>query len=703
VADLTSQLIVRLIDGVTGPATAAGRALRNLVTGSTGRLDRALASNKAALDGARTAMFDAAAGAYALYGALSRPIKAASEWQGVLLDIAQKANMSDEAMKNLGESIKALSKELGTSATELAKGVDSLIGRGLDSARALEIIPIITKTAIAYRSTVDDVSKASFAVVDNLKVPANELTKSLDIMASAGKAGAFELKDMAIEFPALTAAAANLGMTGSDAVARLAAALQIARKGAGTSSEAATNAANVMQKVISPETTKKFKALGVDIRAELKRVQKEGGDVFEMLALNVLKATKGDTSKIGDIFQDAQVQKFLIPFIQNLAEYRRIRDEAKGANGVIEEDFSRRVDTAQQAMERFNASMERLSIAVGTVLLPALTAVMDKIMPFADALAKLATENPQIAASIAIVGAALVGLSVALAVARYGFLILQRGALLAIRGIIVGLGPVGWAIAAIGLAATWIYNNWKGLTEMVKAFADAVTSRFPSLGPIFQTIGDWVQKLVGWFGDMLGPVKMTADEWRSLGASMGQAIADFLAKVTELPGKIAAFFAALPGQMVEIGGQIIQGLWDGMVGKFNAMMAEIASWPGRISGALGGAISAPSIRNSGAAPAGPGRPNPVGDLQRKSMGGPSKAGQAYLVGEQGPEIFRPNVNGRIIPNGATGGGVNINVSAPITIAANDSAEVIAGAVRHMRREIEQALRGIQGDTGLALV
>jgi hypothetical protein len=38
----------------------------------------------------------------------------------------------------------------------------------------------------------------------------------------------------------------------------------------------------------------------------------------------------------------------------------------------------------------------------------------------------------------------------------------------------------------------------------------------------------------------------------------------------------------------------------------------------------------------------------------KAMGGPVRAGRAYLVGEHGPEIFRPNVAGGIVPNARLG-------------------------------------------------
>lgn len=40
----------------------------------------------------------------------------------------------------------------------------------------------------------------------------------------------------------------------------------------------------------------------------------------------------------------------------------------------------------------------------------------------------------------------------------------------------------------------------------------------------------------------------------------------------------------------------------------------------------------------------------------RASGGPVKANEAYLVGEEGPELFVPGASGNIIPNGGSGGG-----------------------------------------------
>lgn len=46
----------------------------------------------------------------------------------------------------------------------------------------------------------------------------------------------------------------------------------------------------------------------------------------------------------------------------------------------------------------------------------------------------------------------------------------------------------------------------------------------------------------------------------------------------------------------------------------------------------------------------------------RAMGGPVSAGKTYLVGERGPELFKPSASGDVISNSALGGMGNINVN-----------------------------------------
>lgn len=441
-AALTSQLIVSLIDRVSGPAKAVG----NSVAALNNRLRAASGAQAAAASRLQGQMFGAVAAGYTLQRALSAPISIASKFETSMLDIGQKADLSDGAIKSLAERIRALAPVVNKSAADVAKGMDTLVGFGLDPAQAEKLLAPIGKTATAYNASIDDLSKSSFATLDNLKVKAEDLGKALDVMAQSGKSGAFELKDMAAEFPSLTASAQALQMTGVTAVGRLTAALQIMRKGASTGSETATNAANLMQKIISPETTKKFTKLGIDIRKELKKVQKDGGDVFEMIANLTTKALKGDLSKLGDIFQDAQVQKALTPLIQNLQEYKKIRDEALAASGVVEKDFQRRMLTNAAQTEAFRIRLQGLGLTIGNILLPTMNSLMATLAPLAQSMETFADAHPQFVGGAIKVTAALIAARVAAIGARYAFSFLSA----AFLGI---ASPALAAVVAVGRLA----------------------------------------------------------------------------------------------------------------------------------------------------------------------------------------------------------------------------------------------------------
>lgn len=66
----------------------------------------------------------------------------------------------------------------------------------------------------------------------------------------------------------------------------------------------------------------------------------------------------------------------------------------------------------------------------------------------------------------------------------------------------------------------------------------------------------------------------------------------------------------------------------------------------------------------------------------RAMGGDVAAGMSYVVGENGPEVFRPNVGGSITANGA-GGGVTVNqyISTPDAGSFRRSQRQVAGAAK----------------------
>ncbi len=464
-ASLTSKLIVELVDRLTGPARGINATL--------GRLTVAQERNNQRLDAMRGRMVEAAAVAYGLARAVSAPVKAASAFETTLEDIGQKIDEPVAKLPELGRAIRQVALDTTQSAEAIAEGMDVLAGMGASRDDALGLLTPIGRAATAYNAEIADLSQAGFAALDNLKVPAEQFGAALDAMAQAGKAGAFELKDMAQYFPELGAGYQALGQTGVPAVADLAAALQIVRKGTGDSASAATNLSNILQKVYAPKTVKAFEAIGIDLRKSMQLAQGKGMTPVEAIAEITREALGGDLSKLGDLFADAQVQQGLRPLIQNMELYREIRAEALAAQGVVEEDYQRRMQTGAAAAQRWRVAIEGLNLAIGSALLPALTSLANSLTPIVSRIGELADRYPGLTRAIVATGAALVGLRVAALAAQFGFFWMKGGL---ITAAIAGLRGLSGAGRIAALAFTPVTAGLQALRTAMVGYAAAAAA-----------------------------------------------------------------------------------------------------------------------------------------------------------------------------------------------------------------------------------
>ena len=77
------------------------------------------------------------------------------------------------------------------------------------------------------------------------------------------------------------------------------------------------------------------------------------------------------------------------------------------------------------------------------------------------------------------------------------------------------------------------------------------------------------------------------------------------------------------------------------------------------------------------------------NVRTRALGGPVDAGSPFLVGERGPELFVPNVNGMIVPNNElrpSGGNViNLTVNAGMGTDSRQVSKQIVDALKHYQR------------------
>lgn len=518
--------------------------------------------------------------------------KAASDFQDGMTDIRQKADLSAEATQKLENRIMLAARAAGQMPEEMRKGVDYLAGAGLDPNQAIAMMTPIARAATAYRAQIEDLSRASFSAVDNLKVPFNQTALAIDAMAKAGKDGNFELNDMAMYFPQLTAAAQGLGQHGVGAVADLAAALQIARKGAGDSASAANNVQNLLAKINSNETVANFKKFGIDLPAAMKKAYAEGKTPLEAISELTKKATGGDLARIPQLFNDMQVQNALRPLIQNMDEYRKIRADAMKAAGTVDSDFQIRSQNASVQARILAGDVQHVAVVLGEQMLPAVNRIAGPIVNLADAVANWSDKHKTASGILtaAVAGVAALNLVVGAGRLAYAgtvgpvmklynaYMFLKKsaivaqvwtaastflgGAMTAVRaGMIAGAqgvwtftaallaNPVTWIVvaivAAVGLLAFGVY-------ELIKHWDKVgpwLSNLWTNIKTIFVTGVHWAWQAflnftpLGWFIQSVSPAL------------------DWLRKI----------------DMLGVGKHLIDGLIGGIMAKWTALKSTIKS------------------------------------------------------------------------------------------------------------------------------
>ena len=729
-ADLDAALVLRLVDRLSGPLKKAVGGMRRAVkdaerkTGvslkqafSPEALEKTVDKAEKRYSKARSKL----TGAFATAVALIAPIKQLGDFEERLLTYATTAGISAQKTKAIGTELRRLAPVANKTASEMLTALEFLVGKGMNEKTALKALGAVAKSSTATKATIEDMAKAAYAAIDNLKVPAERAQLAIDAMNMAGKAGGFEIRNMARHFPMLTAQAQALGEKGVPAVARIAAALQIALKGAGSPDQAANNMANFLGKLTSPDTVKKFKKMGINLQAEMTKATKAGVSPFEHMLEVIQKATKGDQFKLGKLFADKQVLDFLKPMLANMDEYRKIRDQALAAQGVTNKDYA-------LVMSGLNAKAKAAAIGLsnllsaGEVLLPILKDIMDTTTKVVGAIGQWAKANPELAGALVKGAAAMMALSVASALVNFAFagLVLKgwkivrflvklgggkwgmafkalgRGALFLSKGLgrlalvalpmvgraLITMGAAAWAnpiiliAAAIAGAALLIYANWDKLAAFIKPFWDKV-------------VAGWDEKGLYGVGEVI--IKALAD-----GVKTG--LKELLNVFVRLNIEIAN--AIVTSSLFQKGVAIVQSMIDGVKSKGAELLNWFKTLPQRIMAMIGNIdlsniIKWPSLpgwlgggkaKVAGAATATKAKPT------ARARGGGFHAGQSLQVGEKGTEMVTFNRSGTVTPNHALGGGRSTSVSiGDIHIHGNADRSIASDIASEIERRMRSAL------------
>ena len=389
----------------------------------------------------------------ALMAPAGMAVKSAAEKQDTIRDIAITGDMSAADEAKLSLAVRDIARDSNQYQTDVLQGMQVLTAGGVQSRKELEEYgAVLARTATASRASMDDLGATTLALRDNLGITAEGLNESFNILAAGGKAGLVELKDMAKFLPQLAPTFASMGITGQQAVAEMTAGLQIARRGAGTNDEAATNMRNYLQKIFAPDTVQNFADAGIDLQASLKQLAKDGIGPFEGTMRLVMEYMKSKSPQaaaefkkamnikdeaeraqalqriqeayaLSDLFRDMQAMNFLRPLVMQMDDYKKIKAEAleAGKQDVLGKDFDKRMASPVEQAKKLRVEFDLAAESLGKALLPSALAVGESLLPLLQRGAAWIEQNQETVAAVAKLAAGLFLFRGGLLALRLGF------------------------------------------------------------------------------------------------------------------------------------------------------------------------------------------------------------------------------------------------------------------------------------------
>jgi TP901 family phage tail tape measure protein len=474
---LTSQLVIELLDRVTSPARRAANALAgisNTVREANGqpitfgdRLNAAITRNNRALADARGGLVDAVASFYALRQAIGAPIEAAAAFESAMADVAKVVDFkTPEAFTQFQQDLFALSRDIPIAVNGLAEIAAAAGQAGIAGEDLIRFTDAAARIGVAFDISADQAGGSMANLMTALGLTIDETVLLSDAMNHLSNSQASSASDILDVVQRVGAQATMFGFTAEQTSAFASAMLA-----AGSTSEvAATSFRNMGAALTKGEAAtagqrRAFAALGIDAEETARSMQE-----------NAVETTIDVLRRIGQLpaEQRAAISSQLFgnearalgPLLTNLGLVEdtlgMVGDRANYAGSSFRE-FAARNNTFQANMQRFQNVLTELQISIGNALMPAISQLAEAVGPLITRLADLANAYPEVTLAVVGATAGVIAFKGAIAALRFAGLV-GRGGVLSL--IAAGYNSIGRAAIGARAAASSMIGLQSALAAM---------------------------------------------------------------------------------------------------------------------------------------------------------------------------------------------------------------------------------------------
>lgn len=568
----------------------------------------------------RRAIKDEFWGAAGAVAGVAFPVKLAVEFESAMADVKKVVDFdTPKQFKEMEQDILRLTRTIPMAGTELAKITASGGQLGVARKDLPKFTETIAKMSVAFDMAADQAGDSMAKLANVYQIPIDQIGKLGDAVNHLSNSSPAKAGDIINTLGRVGGVAKQFGLTEIQTTS-----LSNAFISLGKTPEIAGTAINgMLTKLMTADKQ------GAKFQQALKNMGMESKDLKKAIKENGEQALMDFLKQVGKLPKENQMGALVDLFgleyaddvavlVGGLETYEKSIDELKKTSkdgkpafiGSMDKEFSARSATTANNWQIFKNSLTEIGITAGSVLLPALNQLMTTIRPIINSFADWASKNPEVVSAFVHLAAGFAALKVGGLMFRFvgnelsGFMVSFRlakallgvdwlatvirfksgiGALARIFGVVktaatlfgsglMSLGrfllmsPIGIALALLGVAAYMLYKNWDGVVGGAKALwqdlSNFISGVVNSIASFFGTC--W-ERIKTFFNSGIGNISAQIINWSPLGLFY-QSFASVM----------SWFGVQLPSSFTQFGTNIIQGLWNGLKSKFEAVKAWFA-------------------------------------------------------------------------------------------------------------------------------
>lgn len=433
--------------------------------------------------------------------------KSAIDFESAFAGVRKTVDATEEQFAALEKGIRDMSKELPSSASDIASVAEAAGQLGIKTENILGFTRVMIDLGEATNLSSEEAATAlaRFAnIVGMSQEDFDKLGSSIVALGNNFATTEAEIVEMGMR---LAGVGAQIGLTESEIMA-----LATAMSSVGIEAEAGGTAMTMvlkkMQNAVSDggKSLDGFaKAAGMSSKEFAKAFESEPIVALDAFIKGLAKSSE-EGANLNDILSDLGIKGVresdailrLTGATDLLAEAVGLSSEAWEENTALSNEAAQRYATTASQLQMFKNAISDLAIEIGNILIPILMQVIEAVRPWIDRFKELDESTQKTILVIAGIAAAIGPLlviigtlvsSIGSIVGAIGTVISWFGGWTAVAGglkaaLLALTGPIGWVIAAIaaliaiGIA---VYKNWDTIKEKAIQLKDVVVEKFIEL------------------------------------------------------------------------------------------------------------------------------------------------------------------------------------------------------------------------------